>query len=160
MPDLSFMGHLSGIVAGTLQLYGFLDWAMPSDTLLLQMDDWSCGRRLAAAPSFVATMSYSSLPLGTTLSTIRATLRTRLWSMVEPLQSTFRSMRSPTDAISGERPELHPLAASENERVHNTSRLPTSHIGQLDLPRMQTKEVSDSSNDRIHQTAPTDRMYI
>jgi hypothetical protein len=128
MPELSFVGHLSGIVAGTLQLYGFLGWAMPSDTLLLQMDDWSCGRRLAATPSFVPTMSYTSLPLGNTLSTIRATLGTRLGSIVAPLQSTFRSMRSPTESASGERPELHPLAASENERGHNASRLPTSHI--------------------------------
>lgn len=57
MPNISFAGHLSGIVAGTLQLYGFP--LIPSEAYLRRMDEWAAMRSLTSFPSFVATTSLS-----------------------------------------------------------------------------------------------------
>jgi hypothetical protein len=64
MPNLSFAGHLSGIVAGTFQLYGILNAVIPSESFLLQMDDWNSIRWLSSRPSFVGTTSIQNLRLG------------------------------------------------------------------------------------------------
>ena len=55
MPNLSFAGHLSGIVAGTLQLQGMLDWLFPKDNLLKELEGRSGLRWLSSWPSFVPT---------------------------------------------------------------------------------------------------------
>jgi len=42
IPAISFLGHLSGILVGTLQLYGILDpFVLPSDDYLRKMEDRS-----------------------------------------------------------------------------------------------------------------------
>lgn len=55
IPNLSFEGHLSGIIAGLLQLYGMLDGIMPSEGSFRQMDDTSNLRCLSSMSSFAVT---------------------------------------------------------------------------------------------------------
>ena len=55
MPNLSFMGHLAGILTGTLQFYGVLDVFLVSDTYTQKMESWAGLRLLTAQPSFIAT---------------------------------------------------------------------------------------------------------
>lgn len=52
MPNLSFMGHLCGILAGSLQTEGHLEWIMPTDSYLREMESWTSLQKLAALPSF------------------------------------------------------------------------------------------------------------
>lgn len=52
MPNLSFMGHLCGILAGSLQIEGHLEWIMPSDSYLREMESWTIVQNIAALPSF------------------------------------------------------------------------------------------------------------
>jgi hypothetical protein len=59
MPNLSLLGHLSGIMTGYFQLYGILDRiVMPSENTLQRMEQWQylqcC---LYRVPNFVATPS-------------------------------------------------------------------------------------------------------
>lgn len=55
MPNLSFVGHLSGILTGALQSYGVLDILFVSDNYLQEMEKWSSLRLLTSQPNFVAT---------------------------------------------------------------------------------------------------------
>jgi rhomboid domain-containing protein 1 len=55
MPNLSFVGHLSGILTGTLQSYGVLDVLFVSEAYLQGMEKWSSLRLLTSQPNFVAT---------------------------------------------------------------------------------------------------------
>ena len=61
MPNLSFGGHLSGIVIGTLQLHGLLGGLMPKEHTLKSLESSSWMRWLASWPSFVATTSNESV---------------------------------------------------------------------------------------------------
>lgn len=49
MPNLSFLGHLSGIITGTLQHYGLLSLV----TIGRDVDEWPATQRLARIPGFV-----------------------------------------------------------------------------------------------------------
>lgn len=60
MPNLSFLGHLSGILTGTLQSYGSLDVLFVSEAYLQEMESWSTLQWLVRQPNFVATPSGSS----------------------------------------------------------------------------------------------------
>ena len=55
MPNLSLVGHLAGIMSGTLQSYGILDFLFVSDAYLQEMERWNSLRLLTSQPSFVAT---------------------------------------------------------------------------------------------------------
>jgi hypothetical protein len=56
MPNLSFLGHLSGIVAGTLQLYGLLNGVMVTDRDVLRaMEEWPGVKCLSSHSGFVPT---------------------------------------------------------------------------------------------------------
>jgi len=57
LPNLSFMGHLSGILAGTLQMYGVLDvFAIPSNEYLQGLEERRRMSNLASKlPNFVPT---------------------------------------------------------------------------------------------------------
>jgi hypothetical protein len=58
MPNLSLLGHLAGIVTGSLQLYGFFEWfAIPDETTLKEMDQWTSLRLLSRGSNYVATPS-------------------------------------------------------------------------------------------------------
>ena len=41
LPNLSFLGHLSGIVVGTLHLHGYLDWILPIEDTMRELDESS-----------------------------------------------------------------------------------------------------------------------
>ena len=61
MPQISFVGHLSGIFVGTLQLYGVLDaLILPSDEYLRAMDDWPSLQRMASREDYVRTPTEGS----------------------------------------------------------------------------------------------------
>jgi len=55
LPQVSFVGHLSGIFVGTLQLYGVLEIIIPTDPYLKVMEEWRCLRLLTSSVSFVRT---------------------------------------------------------------------------------------------------------
>lgn len=57
MPNISFAGHLAGILAGTLQLYGLP--IIPNESYLRHIDECSQLRSLTSVPSFVATTSLT-----------------------------------------------------------------------------------------------------
>jgi len=75
MPNLSFGGHLAGIVVGTLQLYGFLNKLIPRENYLLEMDNWRSLRWLSSSPSFVATTCASETLLSEDLASTRQGIR-------------------------------------------------------------------------------------
>ena len=60
MPNISFTGHLCGIVAGMLHLYGFLDCIMLKESTLQEMEQWNMLRFLMTKDNFVPTPSASS----------------------------------------------------------------------------------------------------
>lgn len=55
LPQVSFLGHLAGILVGTLQLYNLLDVIMPSNQYLNEMEGWSIFRPVTSLENFVAT---------------------------------------------------------------------------------------------------------
>jgi len=57
MPQVSFWGHLSGILVGTLQSYNLLTGLLPSNAYLIQMEqDWPFLQRyIVGKPNFVPT---------------------------------------------------------------------------------------------------------
>lgn len=129
VPGLSFAGHLSGIVAGTLQLYGLLDCVMPSETKLLEMDEWACFGCLRALPSFVATTTDSGLPLELPMVTRRrAAISTVDDDNILP---AVLGSDGPSDASSVEQSEKEQLMSSHDEdgEVSEASKpASTSHV--------------------------------
>jgi rhomboid domain-containing protein 1 len=61
MPNLSFLGHLSGILLGTLQTFGYLECCLPQEGTLRTFDTHSVARRCTSAPSFIPTQSRGEL---------------------------------------------------------------------------------------------------
>eukprot|EP00581_Thalassiosira_minuscula_P018172 CAMPEP_0183715488 /NCGR_PEP_ID=MMETSP0737-20130205/9680_1 /TAXON_ID=385413 /ORGANISM="Thalassiosira miniscula, Strain CCMP1093" /LENGTH=266 /DNA_ID=CAMNT_0025944583 /DNA_START=261 /DNA_END=1061 /DNA_ORIENTATION=+ len=55
MPQISFLGHLSGILVGTLQYYGCFDQLFPSNSYLQQCEGSERMASLRRQPSFVNT---------------------------------------------------------------------------------------------------------
>lgn len=55
MPNLSFLGHLAGILTGTLEYYGFLDCIFASDSFLIELESQPILRWLVSLDSFVGT---------------------------------------------------------------------------------------------------------
>ena len=55
MPNISFVGHLSGILCGTLQSCGYLRFTMPSIEYLRTGDESERFRRINSMPSYVKT---------------------------------------------------------------------------------------------------------
>eukprot|EP00584_Thalassiosira_punctigera_P006385 CAMPEP_0172532426 /NCGR_PEP_ID=MMETSP1067-20121228/5483_1 /TAXON_ID=265564 ORGANISM="Thalassiosira punctigera, Strain Tpunct2005C2" /NCGR_SAMPLE_ID=MMETSP1067 /ASSEMBLY_ACC=CAM_ASM_000444 /LENGTH=327 /DNA_ID=CAMNT_0013316939 /DNA_START=52 /DNA_END=1035 /DNA_ORIENTATION=+ len=53
MPHISFLGHLSGILVGTMQYYGALDVLFPSETCLLECETWDRLGFLRIQPGYV-----------------------------------------------------------------------------------------------------------
>ena len=74
MPNLSFLGHLVGIVAGTMQLYGLFNWILVTDTdILREMEGWRGVKWLATHPGFVpaATGSEGTHDLASACRSVR-----------------------------------------------------------------------------------------
>ncbi|KAL7459319.1 hypothetical protein ACHAWC_011042 [Mediolabrus comicus] len=53
MPQISFMGHLSGILIGTMQFHGSLDIVFPSDEYLKESETFSSLQFLVNQPGFI-----------------------------------------------------------------------------------------------------------
>lgn len=61
VPNLSFLGHLAGIITGTLEYYGVLDALFVTDSFLVEMESWPIMMRtLTSLDSFVATTPGSA----------------------------------------------------------------------------------------------------
>ena len=52
MPHISFLGHLSGILLGTLQLHGALDVIFPSDAYIQNLETWPALESITSKPGF------------------------------------------------------------------------------------------------------------
>ena len=70
LPQVSFVGHLAGILTGTLQLYGVLDIFLPNDATLQKIENTAFVSRLAASsPAFVPVpISLDSFSTGSSSS--------------------------------------------------------------------------------------------
>ena len=61
MPNLSFTGHLAGVVCGHLQLYGLLDFIMIKDReTFREMEQWRLLKWMSAHPGFIPTPATDS----------------------------------------------------------------------------------------------------
>ena len=75
LPNISFYGHLSGIITGFLQSSGLLNWVVISDEQRLRnMEDWPVLNILTRSPACVpansdaATLGAHSLPIVETMT--------------------------------------------------------------------------------------------
>jgi len=73
MPNISFLGHLSGILVGTLQFHGLLDKLLPSHAYLLERETDDRLVVLRRQPGYVSTPETSPL-MGETVPDIRSSL--------------------------------------------------------------------------------------
>jgi hypothetical protein len=85
IPNLSFLGNLCGILAGTCHLYGVWRSLLPSEALLLRLESLPLLRGLTSNPSFVSASSstFSTLPLSAALRSGSAMVRS--WVSAMPL---------------------------------------------------------------------------
>ncbi|KAL3800828.1 hypothetical protein HJC23_001665 [Cyclotella cryptica] len=60
MPQISFLGHLSGILLGTLQSHGALDVIFPSDAYLQDLETWAALQTITSKPGFIKTPETGS----------------------------------------------------------------------------------------------------
>ena len=60
LPNVSFLGHLCGILMGKFQVYGYLDYLLVSESLLIRIESYDCMQKLVRLPSFVP--SFDSTP--------------------------------------------------------------------------------------------------
>lgn len=63
MPNLSLLGHISGVLAGYMDLYGIYDLLiLPEEATLRAMEQWRIWRLLVRAPNFVPSPSTHIVP--------------------------------------------------------------------------------------------------
>ena len=55
LPNLSFMGHLAGILTGTLHSYGLLEGIIIGEVYTKEMERWTLLRTITSIPNFVTT---------------------------------------------------------------------------------------------------------
>mmetsp|Transcript_31000 Transcript_31000/g.61890 ORF Transcript_31000/g.61890 Transcript_31000/m.61890 type:complete len:329 (-) Transcript_31000:2-988(-) len=53
MPQISFLGHLSGVLVGTLQLHGAFDSIFPSDSYINELENWETLQLITTKPGFI-----------------------------------------------------------------------------------------------------------
>jgi hypothetical protein len=61
MPNLSFLGHLAGILTGTLEFYGLFDVLFVGDSFLVHLESLCMMRKLVALDTFVGTTQGNGL---------------------------------------------------------------------------------------------------
>lgn len=84
MPNLSFTGHLAGIITGTLQSAGYFEVIFVSNEYMREMESWSIFSKLTAIHSFV------SVPAAMMESSSSSSLRERQQGAVAALVTTMR----------------------------------------------------------------------
>ena len=68
MPNISFIGHLCGIITGTLHLYGLLDVVLVDEAYLQEMEQWRLLHGLTSKDNFVPTPTTTTAVTITTNS--------------------------------------------------------------------------------------------
>lgn len=141
MPNLSFAGHLSGIVVGTLQLYGMLRWLMPKENKLKELEGRPWIRWLSSWPSFVAATSDDSVVSGNGASLRQGIgrafllLRTFLYNIAETIKVAIfgRGSRANSNIHLGLlTPEPHDVSEyTEEEDEDSWNGLPENTTGQI-----------------------------
>lgn len=92
MPQISFLGHLSGILTGTLHLYGVLDGTfMVGDEYVAAMENWEGLRFLTGLSGFVKVPSPSSSD-GSQLGRDPAALLGAVWGAVKAVWKFARDV--------------------------------------------------------------------
>ncbi len=115
LPNISFYGHLSGILTGFLQSAGFFDGILITDERRLQtMEEWPILNILTRSPAFVpANAATLRTPLGQSIS-----------SAAEPIMSfwthTVRRFR--------QRPYLRAAGTEEESLGEEWNGLPTGDV--------------------------------
>ena len=107
IPNLSFSGHLAGIVAGTMQARGWLNMCRPNESTFLQMDQ-QYQRYISSSSSsygvFVPTntssilFTSSSSRCGRSSWTIHRILPSRIHAVIASMQQAFRRRFPQRDA--------------------------------------------------------------
>lgn len=128
MPNLSFTGHLCGILIGTLQLHGLLNHLFPKASRLLELENWTALGRLTSMPSFVATThepnSGNTSVLRQPVCQSLHVLTSRTLTAVESLKVYIFGRGVAANANihfatteSGKEREYQPLSNSENDEL-------------------------------------------
>jgi hypothetical protein len=60
IPNLSFSGHLVGIIVGTMQIYGYLYYLIPTEQQFVQYENSYFRWCIASFPTFVPTTTNST----------------------------------------------------------------------------------------------------
>lgn len=117
IPNLSFSGHLAGIVAGTMQVHGWLNICRPSEQTFLQMDQNQ--RYISSYGIFVPTNTSSVLFASSSSSShcCRSTLTShripsRIHVVIASMQQFFRRRFPQRDANDGHDDEWNGLPTS------------------------------------------------
>lgn len=82
MPNLSFLGHLAGILTGTLQYYGVLDYVIVSESYLQYMENWNAMRWITNRPNFISTPSDGATSFQQEPSALGRSLRKGFWMIL------------------------------------------------------------------------------
>eukprot|EP00554_Chaetoceros_debilis_P010318 CAMPEP_0194110990 /NCGR_PEP_ID=MMETSP0150-20130528/10097_1 /TAXON_ID=122233 /ORGANISM="Chaetoceros debilis, Strain MM31A-1" /LENGTH=271 /DNA_ID=CAMNT_0038800297 /DNA_START=279 /DNA_END=1094 /DNA_ORIENTATION=- len=89
MPNISFVGHLSGILVGTMQTAGLLNYVLPGVRYLRSLDESDRLYRITCQPNFVKTPSESAFTL---FSRSNSQLQLSVPAIITPATATLRGV--------------------------------------------------------------------